>query len=1328
MNPSTLVEVLQQRAADTPDGLAFLWLVDGETEGQRLTWAELDRRARLVACHLVAEGLRGQPALLAFPEDGLDFLVALFGCFYGGVVAIPAPVPRFSSRLQRLRALALDSRPARVLTVSRLVGRLEEGLEVPCLALDDLAAAPATPLALPDPGDLAYLQYTSGSTARPRGCMISHHNLLSNLKMLQQAWAIPPGRAIVSWLPLFHDMGLVGDALHAVRIGSRCILMPPLAFLARPARWLQAISRYRAFSSGGPDFAFDLCVRRCSLEEKANLDLSRWQVACNASEPVRPGTLERFCAAFASCGFQPAAFRPSYGLAEATAQVTSGPTTTLGLDARALEQGRVAPGAHLLVGAGPAWADCRVEIVDPQTLVRCPEDQIGEIWVSGPHVAGGYWNHPDESERVFRARLEHDGAPFLRTGDLGFLRQGILYVAGRLKDVLILRGRTIYPQDLELSAEACHEAYRPGHGAAFPVELQDQERLAFAWELANRATDPEEAMAALRQAIALEHGLDVHAIVLVRRGTIPRTSSGKVQRHACRTMFLEGGFQEIACWTAPEERVPAERAEAAGSSVLEWILDWLAARLGQEPQSLDPHRSLLDLGLNSLRAVELVGDLEKWLGCPVDPTLPWNHPTPGGMAAALAGELPEAAELPPRKPAHEAVAVVGMGCRFPGGADSPDALWNLLERGGDAIGEVPAERNWPQEGVPARIRQGGFLPAVDGFDSEFFHLAPGEADSLDPQHRLLLEVTWEALEHAGIPPDGLQGSATGVFVGISGHDYEGLLRESGHRDAWTGTGNTASLAAGRISYHLGLQGPSMAVDTACSSSLLAIHLAIQSLLAGECRMALAGGVNLVLSPENSLYFADLGALAPDGRCKSFDAAADGYGRSEGCGVVVLKPLAKARRDGDRVLAVLRGSAANQDGHSNGLTAPSGPAQQAVLKQALRAAGKPASSVGYVEAHGAGTPLGDPVELHALGAVLGRERPADAPLWVGSLKTNLGHTEAAAGVAGLIKAVLILQHEAIPKNLHLHNPSPLASWTGLRVPQDLTPWPACATPRVAGVSAFGLAGTNVHVILEEAPEVFGPASPEVSGHLLPLSARTARALAEQAARYRAWLEAHPQVDLADLCHTAGAGRAHFRHRLALRAESLEQLRQDLAGVSVDQGRPSRPAPDLQERANHLQEQLSGTGDRASLLEALGDLYVRGAELDWKGVTPPGRRLALPTYPWQRRRHWLPGATSGADLFYQVQCGRCSPIPRPADAPQNPGCCWEQAATTFPAPCRPTAPESTASPLTRTCPRNPSITWSSWPRAATRWPWATASWPRSAGVRAGARARSAPACGW
>jgi acyl transferase domain-containing protein/SAM-dependent methyltransferase/NAD(P)-dependent dehydrogenase (short-subunit alcohol dehydrogenase family) len=500
----------------------------------------------------------------------------------------------------------------------------------------------------------------------------------------------------------------------------------------------------------------------------------------------------------------------------------------------------------------------------------------------------------------------------------------------------------------------------------------------------------------------------------------------------------------------------------------------------------------------------------------------------------------------------DAIAVIGIGCRFPGGGDGPQAFWELLREGRDAIREVPGDR-WdidsvfdPDPDAPARmsVRSGGFLDDVGSFDAAFFGISPREALSMDPQQRLLLEVTWEALEHANVAADQLVGSATGAFVGLCNSDhFQRLLRRGNQAiDAYLASGNAPSVAAGRIAYTLGLHGPALTVDTSCSASLVAIHLACQSLRSGESRMALAGGANVICSPETMIALSKARMLAPDGRCKTFDAAADGFARGEGCGVLVLKRLSDAVSDGDTVHAVIRGTAVNQDGRSSGLTVPNGPAQESVIRAALDAAGVRPDEIDFVEAHGTGTSLGDPIEIRALSAALGVQRPQDAPLLVGSVKTNLGHLEAAAGVAGVIKVVLALENGSIPPHLHFQNPSPHIPWAEHKVAVTSTecPWPPGARMRIAGVSSFGFSGTNAHAVIEEAPRAddkTSDAEPR-SFHCLPLSARSETALAKLAARYGKTMSDRPDLGLSDVAHTAGVGRSHFPRRLAVVADTAD----------------------------------------------------------------------------------------------------------------------------------------------------------------------------------------------
>jgi len=518
--------------------------------------------------------------------------------------------------------------------------------------------------------------------------------------------------------------------------------------------------------------------------------------------------------------------------------------------------------------------------------------------------------------------------------------------------------------------------------------------------------------------------------------------------------------------------------------------------------------------------------------------------------------------------AREPIAVIGLSCRTPGGGHSAESFWQLLRDGVDGIGPIPPER-WdvdalydPDPEKPGRIatRNGGFLSSVDQFDPAFFSIAPREAQGMDPQQRLLLEVCFEALEHAGAASDRLDGSPTGVFMGVCNSDYTYLQLRAGDPtllDAHFTSGIAHSIVTGRLSYLLGLQGPSLTIDTACSSSLVAVHLACQSLRAGESRMALAGGVNLILSPDMYVALSRARMLAPDGRCKTFDASADGFARGEGCGVVVLKRLSDAQADGDRVLAVIRGSAVNQDGASSSLTAPNGTAQEAVIRAALDRAGLTPNDVGYVEAHGTATQLGDPLEMRALGAVFGPARPADAPLTVGSVKSNIGHLESAAGVVGLIKVVLALAHRSIPGNLHFSNPSPHIPWDELpvRVPRQAAEWKPISGQRIGGVSSFGFSGTNAHVVLQEAPQPV-PVSEAVTGHarLLALSAKDPAALAVLARDYATRIAGRSEDELADICYTASVGRAHFPHRATLVARTADEFAAGLAALANGKDAP------------------------------------------------------------------------------------------------------------------------------------------------------------------------------
>ena len=565
---STLVDLLRYRSLHQPAQLAFIFLQDGETESSSLTYQELDRQAQAIATQIQSFGVTGSLALLLYPP-GLEFIAAFFGCLYAGVVAVPAYPPRRNQNISRLQAIVASSQAVVALTTTSLLTNIREQFAqnpelaaLRWLASDNLASDQA--LGWQEPAlsseTLAFLQYTSGSTGTPKGVMISHGNLLHNSALIHKCFEHTPNSRGVIWLPLYHDMGLIGGVLQPLYAGFPVTLMSPVDFLQKPFRWLQAISHYKATTSGGPNFAYDLCVRKIKPEHLASLDLSSWEVAFNGAEPVRADTLDRFASTFEPYGFRREAFYPCYGMAETTLFVSGGLKTASPVvhhvKGTVLEQNRVLTaateqeGVRAIVGCGQTWLDQKIVVVDPESLTQCLSDQVGEIWVSSSSVARGYWRRPEETQQTFQAYLADTAeGPFLRTGDLGFLLNGELFVTGRLKDLVIIRGRNHYPQDIELTVDESHPALRSGCGAAFSVEVEGEEQLVVAQEVERsylRKLDANEVVGAVREAVSQQHELEVYAVLLLKTGSIPKTSSGKIQRYACKQRLLAGTLDIVA--------------------------------------------------------------------------------------------------------------------------------------------------------------------------------------------------------------------------------------------------------------------------------------------------------------------------------------------------------------------------------------------------------------------------------------------------------------------------------------------------------------------------------------------------------------------------------------------------------------------------------------------------------------------------------------------------------------------------------------------------------------------------------------------------------------
>jgi acyl transferase domain-containing protein/acyl-CoA synthetase (AMP-forming)/AMP-acid ligase II/acyl carrier protein len=1213
---ATLVEMLRQRADTQESRRAFTFLGDGERVESHMTYGALDRRARAIAASLQPIMKAGERALILYPPS-LEYIGAFFGCLYAGVIAVPAYPPdpsRLQRTLPRLLSIIEDAEIDVVLTTSELLqmasflfGEAKQLARLNWIATDVIDDATARTWLEPDVDSrhLAFLQYTSGSTGDPKGVMLSHGNLLHNQQLIRRGFGIDADSVVVSWLPMYHDMGLIGNVIQPIYSDIHSILMSPIDFLKRPFRWVQAMSTHQATVTVAPNFAYDLVVRKTTPEQRDTLDLSRWRLAASGAEPIRAETLHRFLQFFEPVGVRPEILLTCYGLAESTLLVTSscvGRTPTeLRVRREELERHRVVnatpqpEGTATLVSSGLTWDQYDLAIVDPHTLAPVADEQVGEVWLRGPSVAHGYWRRKEQTREVFHAYLAgSEQGPYLRTGDLGFLKDGQLYITGRLKDLIIIRGANHYPQDIEHTVEDVHVALRPGCGAAFAVATPDGEELVVVHEFdASAGASPQVLTAGIVEAVAVNHDISPGAVVLIEARSIEKTSSGKIRRRATREAFLGGALEEVHRWlnprsgladAAPQPDKPptqpssapttASKKSARAREIERWLTAQLAADLKVSGDCVDLRAPFSTYGLSSLEAVSLVGELEAWLAVPIPTATLYDYPTVEGLAAHLAGDLRpdgQSASKPAlerRRSLDEPVAIVGVGCRFPG-APNVQAFWQMLLDGREGILEVPADRWDVDAWYDAELsgfdkmntRRGGFLEHIDRFDPAFFGISLREADAMDPQQRLVLEVAWETLENAGINPGSLRGTRTGVYLGLSSHDFGAMYKGIPPRAA---TGMASSVAANRLSYLLHLHGPSMTVDTACSSSLVAIDLAMQALRLSKCDGALVGGVNVILTPVMTVAFSQARMIAPDGRCKTFDAEADGYVRGEGCGMIFLKRLSDAVKDGDRVLAVVRGAAVNQDGQSNGMTAPNGLAQQAVIREALVDAGVAPRDVAYVEAHGTGTPLGDAIEVRSLQAVFGEERPAERKCLLGSVKTNIGHLEAGAGIAGVIKTTLALHHGRVPAHLNFATPNPECAFeqTVFVVPRETVEWPhftegAASVSRYAGVSSFGFGGTNAHVVLEGPPQVSRRTSQrERPAHLLTISARSKEALTTLAGSYAEVLTELEDASLADVAFSANAGRAHFEERLALCARAREEARDAL--VAFARGEERIPA--------------------------------------------------------------------------------------------------------------------------------------------------------------------------
>ncbi|WP_161497244.1 SDR family NAD(P)-dependent oxidoreductase [Bradyrhizobium nitroreducens] len=1259
-----------------------------------LSIAELATQAGRISVALQKRLVRHTLVLIVMPH-GIEFTSTLLACFSANVVAIPLTLPGWSVAspdLDRARALHRQvtegGRTCFVIADRDTHVRLGESDDIDaCLLMtvDELLEEPPGPVEVrpAENDDPALILFTSGSTGRPKGIPLTYANLWQQVCAGRAQWEIVQGSRVVTWLSPTHNFGLHFGLLVPFFAGASCSIVRTQEFSKRPVVWFEVMARHRATHVAAPNFAFDFC---CDVvvpgEVPQDAMASVTHFVCGG-EPVRKTSADRFFKKFAAVGARPETLCSHYGLSEC-GSVTTGSARNGGfvsLDAEPFKNSRasfVQSGETPVVvsNCGPVTDGCEVRIVDCDGGVPCGDGQIGEVWLRSQAVTSGYLFSDPEASDVFGCSVANsDEAGFFRTGDLGFLVEGNLYIAGRRKEVIIVRGKNHFPADIESTIAAAVGAIHliP---AVFGVERDGVEQVISLLGLEKTLPGGDYlALATLvRTAVAAQHGLALGEIVVVEREAVFGAPSSKLKRQPLKEAYMSKTLAVL--WRSDDEALKssAERGAArSGGTVTSLRERVFVPVLGERARILDADSDLTSIGLDSLQCTRLAGELELVFGVQFDPTLLFELRTLREIAEHLEDGEARADSYPAASvrlggggsaasaPANaELIAVTGMHCDMPGAGEGVEPFWEFLKSGGDAIASIEKERpdlwkamcSYPGLDESELPRWAGLLSDVDAFDATFFGVSPREAECMDPQQRKVLEFVWKLAEVSGVNPLFWSGKRIGLFIGAHTSDYsemlaarQDLMAQSG---AYIDSGSHLTMIPNRASRWFNLTGPSEIVNTACSSSLVAVHRAVESLRRGECSSAIVLGINLILTPRVLLSSAQAGMLSKTGRCRTLDAQADGFVRSEGIGGVILKPLSAAVAAGDSIHGLIRAVGVNHDGRSNSLRAPNGAAQKRLLVSTYEDAGFDPGSVTYVEMHGTGTSLGDPIEVRALAEAFQALAPdgKSGQCGLGSVKSNIGHTESAAGIAGFIKVMLAFRHRVLPKTLHLDCINPLIDLqnTPFRAIRDNESWHPSdrthgdALPRRAGVSSFGFGGVNAHVVLEEyvAP---GPASEPVralpeSPAVVVLSARNEERLKAQVEQLLAWMGQREltAADLAAMAYTLQVGRDAMEFRLAVIAGTVAELQGKLQGYlqgaqhqdDVYRGEVRRNKDALAVFA--ADEDLQGAiqtwlakGKHAKL----ADLWVKGLMFDWTRLYGAARpaRLSLPTYPFAKESYWV-----------------------------------------------------------------------------------------------------------
>ncbi|SFB79672.1 hybrid non-ribosomal peptide synthetase/type I polyketide synthase [Pseudoalteromonas denitrificans] len=1133
---------------------------------------------RLFYCHVLAvhqqllnAGLQAGDELVLVTDDVAFFTVLFWAALSAGITPVPLAFPNSDSAAEKLQSVwgqlaspwltsdkPLDDVLARYVPdfsrtiASRIIHNIDLHKTDHSNELDIYDA---------DPDDIAFIQFSSGSTGSPKGVVVTHKMLLADCAGIVAANNIDNADRFFSWLPLSHDFGIIYYMILPVIYGLPFCLMSTKLFARHPVLWLDKMNQTRATATGAPNYAFEHVMKMFKPEAGKNWDLSCLKVVLNGAEPIDLAICQRFNACFGKYGLSPTALTPAYGLAEGTLVVT-----TIPLDEEVI--GYSFDRNQLKVGdfvkedpQGSYFADngfplnCVDVRISDDTCQEFDNNRVGSIQIRGESVTHGYYRDPDR----IKQSLTSDG--WLETGDLGFLRKGRLIVTGRSKDLIIVNGVNYYPQDIE---NICTLLPSLGLNKVVACSVSSQGSEKFALFLLFRQSSAQflPLIKDVEELLIRELGIKPDYCLPIKK--IPKTTSGKLRRFDLVRQFNDGQFNNVIKQLHEEKQQsdyhPLKRALLNGDqyATLDALLNLVLPLSHQQELPIDI--PLMELGFKSVHITEVMFRINDVMQRDWPISFLFDFSTLNEMAEGLIFLVAEELKQDPKQTItnskmHDAIqkniGIIGIGCQFPGNADGVDAFWQLLNQQTELVNEAPPQRwqiNAKNLNSYPGLNKGYFINDPWLFDHRFFNISPLEAQAMDPQQRRLLECSWQAFEDAGIDPKQWKNKKVGVFLGLSNIDYDKINPRSPNPDDLNGyaiTGSAASIAAGRIAYFYGFNGPVMTIDTACSSSLVAVHHAIGALQRGECELALVGGTNLMLDEATTAALVSMKALSPTGQSKAFSQDADGYGRGEGCAVVVLKRLQDAQNNNDKVWALIKGSAINHDGASNGLTAPSSQAQQALLHDALENADCKPQEIDFIETHGTGTPLGDPIEVNALNKVYQKR---EIPLMLGSVKSNIGHLEAAAGIAGLVKSALALHYRLLPASLHAKELNNHIDWQSMALRVATSHQMLNADICHGGVSAFGLSGTNSHVILSSYKKPIKDEdilkTDSVDKQYLTLSAQDPEAFNMLVDNWQHVINEQNETQLINLCIGASTQRTHLCYRKRLKANNKLELQAQL----------------------------------------------------------------------------------------------------------------------------------------------------------------------------------------